>query len=94
MRGRDRRAASCSALSITPRSFELRAALSLAKFYHSASGLADAHAVLAAALEGFSATSQMPEFAEAEALLAVLAETDEVVVAIAQRKRRIHLQTT
>jgi predicted ATPase len=76
------------------RSFELRAVLSLAKLYHSASRLVDAYAVLTAALEGFSATSQMLEFAEAEALLAVLAETDEVVVAIAQRKRRIHLQTT
>ena len=38
------------------RSFELRAALSLAKLYQSTGRLADAHAVLAPALEGFSPT--------------------------------------
>jgi hypothetical protein len=32
----------------------------------------DAHAVLAPALEGFAPTSQMPEFAEARALLAAI----------------------
>jgi hypothetical protein len=34
---------------------------------------AEAHAVLASALEGFSPTPEMPEIAEAEALLAQLA---------------------
>ena len=35
----------------------------------------------------------MPEIAEAQALLAALAETDEVKAAEAQRERRLHLQT-
>ena len=35
----------------------------------------------------------MPEIAEAQALLAALAETDEVKAAEAQRQRRLHLQT-
>ena len=51
------------------RSFELRAALSLAKLYQSTGRPADAHAVLATALEGFAPTPDMPEFAEAQALL-------------------------
>ena len=55
------------------RSFELRAALSLAKLYQSTGRPADAHAVLAPALEGFSPTPEFPEIAEAQALLAVLA---------------------
>jgi predicted ATPase len=75
------------------RSFELRAALTLAKLYHSTGRLADAHAVLAGALEGFSPTPEMPEIAEAQALLAVLAGTDEVKASIAQQKRRFELQT-
>ena len=45
------------------RSFELRAALSLAKLYQSTGRPADAHAVLAPALEGFSPTPEMPEIA-------------------------------
>ena len=52
------------------RSFELRAALSLAKLYQSTGRAADAHTVLAPALEGFSPTPEMPEIAEAQALLA------------------------
>ena len=60
------------------RSFELRAALSLAKLYQSTSRAADAHAVLAPALEGFAPTPEFPEIAEAQTLLAALAETDEV----------------
>jgi len=54
------------------RSFQLRAALSLAKLYLSAARPADAHAVLAPALKGFLPTSEMPEIAEAQALLAAL----------------------
>jgi hypothetical protein len=46
------------------RSFELCAALSLAKLYHSTDRPADAHAVLAPALEGFSPTPEFPEIAE------------------------------
>jgi class 3 adenylate cyclase/tetratricopeptide (TPR) repeat protein len=55
------------------RSYELLASLSLAKFYQSTGGLAEAHAVLAPALEGFSSTPEMPEIAEAQALLERLA---------------------
>ena len=112
------------------RSFELRAALALAKLYQSTARPADAHAVLAPALEGFPAlerlapryppgrrdgdegpagrdtasdalisdpspkwergavAAEMPEIAEAQALLAALAEMDEVRAATAQRQRR------
>jgi class 3 adenylate cyclase/tetratricopeptide (TPR) repeat protein len=55
------------------RSFELRAARSLAKLYQSTARPADAHAVLAPALEGFSPTPEMPEIAEAQALMDRLA---------------------
>jgi predicted ATPase len=54
-------------------SFELRATLALAKLYQSTGRPVDAHAVLAPALEGFSPTSEMPEIAEAQALLASIA---------------------
>jgi class 3 adenylate cyclase/tetratricopeptide (TPR) repeat protein len=54
------------------RSFELRAALSLAKLYRSTARPADAHAVLASALKGFSATPEFPEIEQAQALLAAL----------------------
>ena len=57
----------------TPRSFELRAFLSLAKLYQSAGRPAEAHAVLARALEGFASTPEMPEIAQAQALLERLA---------------------
>ena len=56
------------------RSFELRAALTLAKLYQSTGRPAEAHAVLAPALEGFAPTPEMPEIAEAQALLAALAK--------------------
>jgi predicted ATPase len=55
------------------RSFELRAALSLAKLYQSANRADEARATLAPALEGFAATPEFPEVAEAQALLAALA---------------------
>jgi predicted ATPase len=54
------------------RSFELRAALSLAKLYQSTGRPAEAHAVLAPALEGFSPTPETTEIAEAQALLSRL----------------------
>ena len=74
------------------RSFELRAAFPLAKLYHSTGRAADAHAVLAPALEGFSPTPEFPEIAEAQELLATLADTDEVKRAAAFRKRQVDLQ--
>ena len=54
------------------RSFELRAALSLAKLYQLTGRAADAHAVLAPALARFSPTPKFPEIDEAQALLAAL----------------------
>ena len=61
--------------------------------HQSTNRLAEAHAVLAPALEGFLSTSQMPEFAEAQALLATLSQTDEVKSAVTQGERRLHVQT-
>ena len=75
------------------RSFGLRAALSLARLYRLTGRPAVAHAVLAPALEGFSPTPEMPEIAEAQALLAALAGTEEVKNAAASRQRRLQLQT-
>jgi predicted ATPase len=51
------------------RSFGLRAALSLAKLNQLTGRPADARAVLAPALKGFSPTPEMPEIAEALALM-------------------------
>ena len=51
------------------RSFELRAALLLAKLWQSTGHLADAHAVLAPALGGFSPAAEMPEVAEAQVIM-------------------------
>jgi class 3 adenylate cyclase/predicted ATPase len=76
------------------RSFELRAALSLARLYQSTGRPADAHAVLGPALIGFSPTPEFPEIAEGQSLLAELAETDEVKSAASARERRLQLQTS
>jgi predicted ATPase len=54
------------------RSFELRASLALAKLYRAANRDADAHAVLASAVEGFPPTRQFPELTEAQALFSAL----------------------
>ena len=76
------------------RSFGLRAALPLARLYQSTGRPTEAHAVLAPALEGFASTPEMPEIAEAQALLAALAETGEVKNAEVSRQRRLQLQTS
>ena len=55
------------------RSFELQAALALAKLYQSTGRPAEAHDILAPALEGFSPTPEMPVIAKAQTLLAALA---------------------
>jgi predicted ATPase len=55
------------------RSYVLLASLSRAKLYQSTARIADANAVLAPAVEGFTATPEMPEIAEAQALLEHLA---------------------
>jgi tetratricopeptide (TPR) repeat protein len=54
------------------RSWGLRTALALAKLYQSTDRPAEAHAVLAPALEGFSPTPEMPEIAEAQTLLVAI----------------------
>ena len=54
------------------KSFELRAGFPLAKLYQSTGRTADAHAVLAPALESFSPTPEFPEIEEAQALLSML----------------------
>ena len=74
------------------RSFELRAALSLAKLYQSTARPVEAHAVLGPALEGFLPTPEMPEIEEAKALLDALAETDAVKAASAAQRRHVRLQ--
>jgi predicted ATPase len=51
------------------KSFELQAALRLAKLYQLTGRPADAHVLLATAVEGFSPTPEFPEVAEAQALL-------------------------
>jgi class 3 adenylate cyclase len=55
------------------RGYALLASLSLAKLYQSTGRRDDAQPILAPALEGFSPTPEMPEIAEAQALLASLA---------------------
>ena len=59
------------------RSFGLQAALKLAKLYQSTARPAEAHDALSPALEGFEPTSEMPEIAEGQALLAALADADD-----------------
>lgn len=54
------------------RSFQLRAALTLAKLYQSTGRANDAYDVLTPALEAFSPTPEMPEIAEAHALMECL----------------------
>jgi predicted ATPase len=76
------------------RSPVLLASLLLAKLLQSTRRSVEAHAVLAPALEGFLPTPEMPEIAEAQALLVALKETDEVKADAARRERRLHLQTT
>ena len=56
------------------RSFGLQAAQKLAKLYQSTTRPVEAHNVLASALEGFAPTPEMPEIAEAQALLAALSQ--------------------
>ena len=73
------------------RSYELLASLSLARLYQATARPAEAHAVLAPALEGFSPTLEMPEIAEAAALLATLSQTDDVKAQVAQRQRLTQL---
>jgi predicted ATPase len=54
------------------KSFELRAALSLAELFQSTNRAAEVHAVLVPALEGFSPTPEFPEIEQAQRLLDAL----------------------
>jgi class 3 adenylate cyclase/predicted ATPase len=54
------------------RSYQLLASLALAKLYESTARSTDAQAVLAPALDGFAPNPEMPEIAEAQALLVTL----------------------
>jgi class 3 adenylate cyclase/predicted ATPase len=74
------------------RSFELRAALSLAKLYQSTRRATDAHAVLAPALAGFAPTSELVEIAEAQALLGTLTQDERVREALGRQQARAKLQ--
>src|SRR3984957_13988883 len=76
------------------RSFELRAALALAKLYQSTGCPAEAHAVLAPALYDFAPTREMPEIAEAQTLLSALAATGEVKAEAAHRQRLTQLHVS
>jgi hypothetical protein len=89
---RSSHAAIAIAQSQKARSFELRAALCLARLYRAANRDVDAHAVLAPAVEGFPPTQQFPELAEAQALFSALSDSDEVRNAAALHQRRVHLQ--
>jgi hypothetical protein len=75
------------------RAHGLMAALALAKLLQSTGQPVEAHSVLSDALEGLSPTPLFPAIAEAQALLAALAETKEVKNAAASRQRRLQLQT-
>ena len=75
------------------RSFELRAALSLAKLYQSTGRPIDAHDVLGPALAGFSPTPEFPQIAEAKALFEALAADETVKADGARRAQRLKLQT-
>jgi predicted ATPase len=76
------------------RSFELRAALSLAKLCQSAGRPADAYAVLAPALEGLPPTAEMPEIAEAQTLLSAPAEMGQVKAHEIERQQRLRLHVS
>jgi predicted ATPase len=72
----------CAAIAVAKdqggRSYRLQAALLLTKLYQSTDRGLDAYATLAAALENFAPTPELPEIAEARTLLAALAETEEI----------------
>src|ERR1700684_2440687 len=56
------------------RSFELRAALALAKLYPSAGRALEAHDAFAPGARGFSPTPEFPQIVEAKALFEALAQ--------------------
>jgi tetratricopeptide (TPR) repeat protein len=76
------------------RSFELRAALSLAELYESTGRPIDAHDVLGPALAGFSPTPEFSQIAEAKALFDALAGDERMKAEAARRAQRLKLQTS
>jgi predicted ATPase len=60
------------------RGYTLLASHSLAKLYQSTARPAEAHAVLAPALDGFAPTLQMPEIAEALEMIAAIEAAPQV----------------
>jgi tetratricopeptide (TPR) repeat protein len=76
------------------RSYELLASLALAKLYQSTARHADAHAILTPALEGFAPADEMPEIGEGQALLAALAETEQVKADAARRHQLTQLHVS
>ncbi len=76
------------------RTFELQAALPLAKLLQSTNRRLEAPDVLAPALEGFAPTPELPAIAEAQALFQVLAADESVKTEAARRARRLKLQTS
>ena len=73
------------------RTFELLAALPLARLLKTNNRPLDAHDMLVSALQGFTPTPQLPAIAQAQSLLVELLECDEVKIAIAHRPRRLDL---
>ena len=76
------------------RSFELRAALALAKLYQSTGRPIEAHDVLGPALQGFSPTPEFPQIAEAKALFEALGKDETMKTDTARRMQRLKLQTS
>jgi hypothetical protein len=74
------------------KSLELQAALRLAKLYQSTNRATDAFAILAPALEGFSASPEFQEIEQAQALLNVLERDDALKADLARREQRVQLQ--
>jgi class 3 adenylate cyclase/predicted ATPase len=87
-------AAIAIAQSQKARSFELRAALALAKLYQSTNRALEAHDVLGPALEGFSPTPEFAEIGEAKALLEALTGNEAVKAEAVRRAQRLKLQTS
>jgi class 3 adenylate cyclase/tetratricopeptide (TPR) repeat protein len=73
------------------RSFELRAALPLARLYQSSSRAREAHGVLAPALDGFSPTPEFPEIEEAQKFLGTLTEDEQVRQSLRKQQARAKL---
>ena len=68
--------------------YELQAAVPLAKLLQTNNRPLEAYDALARALEGFAPTPELPQIAEAQALLATL-ESHETVAAEAARRKRL-----